>query len=233
MRKTGKYVWLFIAMVAGVVMAACSSDGDGETGGVAEYGIKYYNAPSYVGRQQGYWYLGSESGERYIELTPVTTAPYRLLVKATSERGMRALDYLKQKPAPIQQVLELSDSILQVWSDKYLECPSLYVSDSYTSSSSYMREDDFILIDNCIIISLNDGETIDAIRQKYQDVMELGRVREPLHQGNTTRYTTYFFDTNLSNSYEVLRLAEEIYHRADVRWAEPNMYMPINFNTCW
>jgi hypothetical protein len=43
-------------------------------------------------------------------------------------------------------------------------------------------------------------------------------------------YYLYKFDCHLRTSEQALNLADEIYRRDDVTWAETNKYAPIHFD---
>ena len=76
------------------------------------------------------------------------------------------------------------------------------------------------------LITLNEGADIKYIEAEYKDVMTLRRTNER----PDSRFTTYHFDCHLNNSYEVLRLADELYKRNDVNWADADKYSPIYFD---
>ena len=109
---------------------------------------------------------------------------------------------------------------------KYFESPDLYVSDNYFSTECGMREGDYCRIVPTMIINLKAGADIRNIEEEYKDVMTLRRT----NSRNDSRFTTYIFDCHLNNSYEVLRLADELYKRDDVNWADADKYSPIYFD---
>ena len=227
-----------MAMLAACLLAACSSDD--ETTGYeeydAEYQIKYYSRPPYADLEQGYWYKDN-TREVFFKLTPNIEAPYQLLVCPKNDKGRRTLEYMEEKGDGViinvyKQVhyfdMNFTDSTTHyfVTSTKYFESPDLYVSDNYFSTECGMREGDYCRIVSTIIINLNAGADIKNIEAEYKDVMTL-RYTNGRHD---SRFTTYHFDCQLSNSYEVLRLADELYRRDDVNWADADKYSPIYFD---
>lgn len=229
---------IMMATLAACLLAACSSDD--ETTGYeeydAEYQIKYYSRPPYAVLEQGYWYKDN-TREVFFKLTPNTEAPYQLLVCPKNDKGRRTLEYMEEKGDGViinvyKQVhyfdMNFTDSTTHyfVTSTKYFESPDLYVSDNYFSTECGMREGDYCRIVPTIIINLNAGADIKNIEAEYKDVMTL-RYTNGRHD---SRFTTYHFDCQLSNSYEVLRLADELYRRDDVNWADADKYSPIYFD---
>ena len=236
-----KYKWIFkniryllramvLMFCLTFILAGCSSDD-----GVAveeydtEYQIKFYNRPPYADYEQGRWYK-DDSKEVFFKLKPNTYAPYDLLVCPKNERGEQALQHIaEQRKDIILDVLMTDKDPVNhyfVTSTMYFESPDLYVSDNYFSTEIGMREGDYCRICPMIIVNLKEGTDIRNIEQKYKDVMTLRKTNDR----EETRWTTYYFACNVKNSYEALRLAEELYKRDDVNWAETDMYSPIYFD---
>ena len=229
---------MMMAMLSVCLLTACSSDD--ETTGYdeydAEYQIKYYTRPPYANLEQGYWYK-DDAKEVFFKLTPNTKAPYDLLVCPKNDRGRKALQHMEEKKDGVilnvyGQVhyydLNYTDSTTHyfVIATKYFESPDLYVSDNYFSTECGMREGDYCRIVPTMIINLKAGADIRNIEEEYKDVMTLRRTNSL----NDSRFTTYIFDCHLNNSYEVLRLADELYKRDDVNWADADKYSPIYFD---
>ena len=229
---------MMMAMLSVCLLTACSSDDEmiGFDEYDAEYQIKYYSRPPYANLEQGYWYK-DDAKEVFFKLTPNTKAPYHLLVCPKNDRGREALEYMKEKEDGVilniySQVhyfdMNFTDSTTHyfVASTKYFESPDLYVSDNYFSTECGMREGDFCRIVPTMIINLKAGADIKNIEEEYKDVMTF-RCTNGL---TDSRFITYLFDCHLSNSYEVLRLADELYKRDDVNWADADKYSPIYFD---
>ena len=223
-----------MAMLSMCLLAACSSDD--ETTGFdeydAEYQIRYYTRPPYANLEQGYWYK-DDAKEVFFKLTPNTKAPYDLLVCPKNDRGRKALQHMEEKKDGVilnvyGQVhyydLNYTDSTTHyfVIATKYFESPDLYVSDNYFSTECGMREGDYCRIVPTMIINLKAGADIRNIEEEYKDVMTL--------RYTDSRFTTYHFDCHLNNSYEVLRLADELQKRNDTNWADADKYSPIYFD---
>ena len=147
------------------------------------------------------------------------------MVKWDSDQGKKALDYIAGKDDGV--ILERHDTDHENMSiilcNKYIYCPYLYVSSSYKSSENFLYENEYIRIDNKIMLKMKDGKSVDPIAEKYADVL----IR---YTGDEKVFGTEIFDCTLRTSCEVLRLAEEIHLRDDVEWAEANMYSPIHFD---
>lgn len=229
---------IMMAMLAVCLLAACSSDDEtiGYEAYDAEYQIKYYSRPPYANFEQGYWYK-DETKEVFFKLTPNTEAPYQLLVCPKNDRGKEALEHMEKKEDGVilnvyKQVyyfdMNFTDSTTHyfVTSTKYFESPDLYVSDNYFSTEIGMREGDYCRIVPTMVVNLKAGADIKNIEADYRDMMTLRHTNDR----NDSRFTTYLFDCHLSNSYEVLRLANELQKRDDINWAEADKYSPIYFN---
>lgn len=229
---------IMMAMLALCLLAACSSDDetiDYEEYD-AEYQIKYYSQPPYANLEQGYWYKEGTK-EVFFKLTPNIKAPYELLVCPKNDKGMKALEHMAARENGVIQFMykhisyignNFTDSTTHyfVTSTKYFESPDLYVSDNYFSTECGMREGDYCRIVPTMIINLNEGADIKDIEREYKDVMTLRYTNDR----NDSRFTTYHFDCHLNNSYEVLRLADELQKRNDINWAEADKYSPIYYD---
>ena len=228
---------IMMAVLSVCLLAACSSDDEtiGYDDYDAEYKIKYYSRPPYANLHQGYWYKEGTK-EVFFKLTPNTASPYQLLVCPKNDRGRKALEYMREKDDGVIQYMykrayymgnNFTDSTTHyfVASTKYFESPDLYVSDNYFSTENGMREGDYCRIVPTIIINLNAGADIKNIEAEYKEVMTLRYTNDR----NDVRFTTYHFDCHLNNSYEVLRLADELQRRDDINWADADKYSPIYF----
>ena len=207
-------------MMAGV--SGCSDDDDSIVDYVkydAEYQVKYYDRPSYADLEQGYWF-----NSEFYKLTPNEKGPYALLVCPKNESGIKALRHISEKEDGVE-VHEISSSAnggsfarYFVTSPLYFECPDLYVSDNYFCTNCGMSEGDFCRILPTIVVNLKAEADVKAIEKKYKNVLTLV-------SANGSRYV---FNCNVDNSYEVLRIADEIHRRDDVNWAEADKYSPYH-----
>ena len=229
---------IMMVVLSVCLWTACSSDDEtiGYESYDAEYQIKYYSRPPYANYEQGYWYKEGTKDVFY-KLTPNTASPYQLLVCPKNDRGKEALEHMEKKEDGVilnvyRQVhyfdMNFTDSTTHyfVTSTKYFESPDLYVSDNYFSTECGMREGDYCRVVPTIVINLNAGADIQNIEADYKDVMTLRYT----NGRPDARFTTYHFNCHLNNSYEVLRLADELYKRDDVNWADADKYSPIYFD---
>ena len=235
--KNVRRLWQTMMLVACgmLVLTACSDDDDASVKEYdSEYQIKFYSKPPYANYEQGRWYK-NDSKEVFFKLSPNTQAPYFLLVCPKNEKGLQALRYLEEQRKDI--ILEIQKNTIHYDQDNsedhyfvsatmYFESPDLYVSDNYYSTEIGMREGDFCRICPSIIVNLKEGVDIKTIENQYKDVMTLKKTND---RGDARR-STYVFKCNVNNSYEALRLAEELHKRDDVNWAETDMYSPIYFD---
>lgn len=230
-----KNLILWMSMLALLTLAAgvcsCSSDDEDDETADAEiikydqtYQISFYNRDPYSNSEQGYWYTGEDGRDVFCRLTPNTKAPYTLLVVPKGEKGMQAFDYLKQQDfiSNVQELSSESEQRYLLTSTVYIECPNLYVSDGYmVENYESVGHAAFILPQ--IIVKMKTGYDISTVTELY-NVLTLTKT-ENFQQGTTL----YYFDCNIKNSYDMLRLTAEIYHLGMVEWAECNKYGSIGW----
>ena len=202
-------------------ISSCSSDDEIEVERYdSTYEVKYYSQDPDLLKAQRRWYF-----DKSIEMYPQSEPPYILMVKWDSDQGKKALDHIAGKDDGV--ILDRHDSDHENMSiilcNQYITCPYLYVSSSYKSSENFLYENEYIRIDNKIMLKMKDGKSVDPIVRKYANVL----IR---YTGNEKVKGTEIFDCTLRTSCEVLKLAEEIHLRDDVEWAEPNMYSPIHYD---
>lgn len=219
--KKSIYLWFCTLVLAIVGLSSCSSDDEIAVESYdSTYEVKYYSQDPDLHKAQRRWYF-----DKSIEMYPQSEPPYTLMVKWDSDQGKKALDYIAGKDDGV--ILERHDTDHENMSiilcNKYIYCPYLYVSSSYKSSENFLYENEYIRIDNKIMLKMKDGKSVDPIAEKYADVL----IR---YTGDEKVFGTEIFDCTLRTSCEVLRLAEEIHLRDDVEWAEANMYSPIHFD---
>lgn len=229
-----KNLILWMSMLALLTLAAgvssCSlDDDDDEAAKVIGYDdvhkIGYYTQPLYGSSEQGYWYTGADGRDVFCRLTPNTKAPYTLLVVPKGEKGMQAFDYLKQQDfiSNVQELSSESEQRYLLTSTVYIECPNLYVSDSYmVENYESVGHAAFILPQ--IIVKMKTGYDISTVTKLYKDVLTLTKT-ENFQQGTTL----YYFDCNIKSSHDMLKLTAEIYHQDEVEWAEVDKYGAIGW----
>ena len=216
-----KVIGICTAVLIAFGISSCSSDDEIEVESYdSTYEVKYYSQDPDLLKAQRRWYF-----DKSIEMYPQSEPPYILMVKWDSDQGKKALDYIAGKDDGV--ILDRHDSDHENMSiilcNQYITCPYLYVSSSYKSSENFLYENEYIRIDNKIMLKMKDGKSVDPIVRKYANVL----IR---YTGDKKVKGTEIFDCTLRTSCEVLKLAEEIHLRDDVEWAEPNMYSPIHYD---
>ena len=216
-----KVIGICTAVLIAFGISSCSSDDEIEVERYdSTYEVKYYSQDPDLHKAQRRWYY-----DKSIEMYPQSEPPYILMVKWDSDQGKKALDYIAGKDDGV--ILDRHDSDHENMSiilcNQYITCPYLYVSSSYKSSENFLYENEYIRIDNKIMLKMKDGKSVDPIVRKYANVL----IR---YIGDKKVKGTEIFDCTLRTSCEVLKLAEEIHLRDDVEWAEPNMYSPIHYD---
>ena len=102
-----------------------------------------------------------------------------------------------------------------------------FVSDRYFIDY-YRGESEFVVISPMIRVRVENSEVKDKILKKYRGKLTLS---DRSGQGEMPGgYYLYKFDCHLSTSEQALNLADEIYRRNDVTWAETNKYAPIHLH---
>ena len=102
-----------------------------------------------------------------------------------------------------------------------------FVSDRYFINY-YREEPEFVVISPMIRVRVENSEAKDKILKKYRGKLTLS---DRSGQGEMPGgYYLYKFDCHLRTSEQALNLADEIYRRDDVTWAETNKYAPIHFD---
>ena len=231
-----KNLILWMGMLALLTLAAgvcsCSSDDEDDETADAEIikydqtnQISFYNRDPYSNSEQGYWYTGVDGRDVFCRLTPNTKAPYTLLVVPKGEKGMQAFDYLKQQDfiSNVQELSSESEQRYLLTSTVYIECPNLYVSDSYMVEN-YESAGHAAFILPQIIVKMKTGYDISTVSERYKNVLTLTKT-ENFQQGTTL----YYIDCNIKSSYDMLKLTAEIYHQDEVEWAEVDKYGAIGW----
>ena len=211
-----KVIGICTAVLIAFGISSCSSDDEIEVESYdSTYEVKYYSQDPDLHKAQRRWYY-----DKSIEMYPQSEPPYILMVKWDSDQGKKALDYIAGKDDGV--ILDRHDSDHENMSiilcNQYITCPYLYVSSSYKSSENFLYENEYIRIDNKIMLKMKDGKSVDPIVRKYANVL----IR---YTGDKKVKGTEIFDCTLRTSCEVLKLAEEIHLRDDVEWAEPNIHL--------
>lgn len=120
-----------------------------------------------------------------------------------------------------------------VYADRSFITSSDYVSDRYFDGYYYGDGGDeptldFTIILQTIIIKPEDGIDAEALKnkllKKYGNKFnkETAKIE---HRGNS--YLIYL-DSRVNTAAQVLDISNEIYMRDDVKWSEPNMFIPLH-----
>ena len=183
---------------------------DGEEDIDSIYQITYYNQYPDLNIKLGYWIQND-----FLELFPQSTPPYNLLVQWSDEQGKKVIDHILEENSKVmtKEDYTVTNNEYRIISDIYFESPHLYVSSYYKSSeaNSYST-----VILPQIIITMEEGKSVEAIKMDYNDVLTL---KEDLNN-----LGIYIFDCNLKTSWAILELVAEIYQRDDVRSSCFNTY---------
>ena len=102
-----------------------------------------------------------------------------------------------------------------------------YVSDLYFVGY-YQDEPDYVVIGPGITICVPDPKTKDRILSAYIGKLFESNKSEQGHVNASGDYL-YLFVCDLKTSEQVLNLADKIYRRDDVRWAEASKYLKIHY----
>ena len=171
----------------------------------------------------GYYY-----GDKGVDLTRIEFA-YRAagqycIFPRTEARTQQLAQLSQQEGYQIQQI----GYYFLVTGDRDLITDNDYVSDRYFVGY-YENEPEFLMIGPGITVSVADPKTKDKILKTYR-----GKLIESTNseQGHVTWNGDYLyrFDCSLKTSEQVMNLADKLYRRDDVTWAEASMYMPIHLH---
>ena len=142
----------------------------------------------------------------------------------TNSRAQRLEQLAQQEGSQVQKV----NDFYLVTRDRNFITGDDYVSDMYFTQY-YDGEPDYLVIGPRITVCVPAPKTKDKILSAY-----LGKLFESSNseQGhvNASGHYLYHFVCNLKTSEQVMNLADEIYRRDDVKWAEANFYMKIHYS---
>ena len=216
-----KLLFMMSVLLSLGMFCACSDDSLEPDDYDEAYQIGFFDQPSYAKNKQGYWYTNEQNNKVFYKMIPSTQAPYTLLVIPKGEKGLETIEHLKEKKdyiLNIQEVNEIEKHYF-VTTNKYFESPNLYVSVPYLLEGNGNKDHPLHVIPK-LSIKIKDGYDISTVEQKYKNVLSQKEVIEL----KTASFTYYHFDCNKKNSFEVLKLAEEIYHLDAVEWIDVDMY---------
>ena len=209
-KKDFKLICVSLLIVGvGMVFTACSKDDEPEgTDNEAR------------DEHEGYW---TTSG--FVEMIPQNDPPYTLLIKWDDEQGKEALkQYIAENDDVVLERIDFGpvDQCYLI-TTKVIQSPDFFVSMSYKyKSNETILDAEYIRVLPRIVIQLVGGKDISLILDKYANVITLDDDPYDLYRNGH-----YVVKCNLRTSHEVLQLASELFQRADVEWAEPEMYIPM------
>ena len=201
---------LFIGFMAILLYAGCNGDIIEPESVDADHNITYYAQPPHNKESVGYL----RSNNEFVDLTPIGTAPYTLLISAADKKGQEAIDFIRQKEdSPIKSIQEVytgqgnNTKTYRIVSDKYFQSRNFYVSESYSIGQGYN-----INVLPFITVKMHAGQDVSSVEEEYKNVLKLYRENDD---------GTFLFSCTFKTSYEVLMLSVHVYDKLEVAWAEP------------
>lgn len=214
---------VMLACMSAIVLAGCGHDTVFD-----EPEAKVYTAENDPALEKLKTNVGRYNGEKGVDLTRIEFA-YRAagqycIFPFTKSRAQR-LEQLAQQEG--SQVQNCGDFFLVTRGRDFITGDD-YVSDMYFAGY-YRGEPEFVIISPRITVCAYNTKAKDRILDAY-----FGKLIEAsnTNQGEKTVQGCYLFKfvCNLKTSEQVLNLADKLFKRDDVRWAEASMYAPIHFD---
>ena len=171
----------------------------------------------------GYYY-GDKDGELTRYEFAYRAAGQYCIFPMTEERAQRLEQLAQQEDSQVQN----HGAYYFVTRDRNFITSDDYVSDMYFVQY-YDNEPDYLVIGPGITVCVQDPKTKDKILSAYFGKLFESNSSEQGHVNANGNYL-YRFVCNLKTSKQVLNLADKIYKRNDVTWAEASMYIRIHFN---
>lgn len=220
MRKKSEVSRLFTVFAAILLLVGCKRDIIEPESVDADYNVIYYEKPPHNSETQGYLFLKSDGQIDFIDLEPISDAPYTLIVSITDKKGAEALDYVKSKEgSPIITIEDLTpgfpetNKTYKVVTSKYFQSSRFFVSECYRTAQSKPGVYD-ISVNPYITVKMKAGQGITLVEEEYKGTLTL-------KQENYD--DTYLFSSKYKTSYEVLMLTKHVFEKPEVAWAEAQM----------
>jgi hypothetical protein len=220
MQKKLKAMRLFTVLAAVLLFASCNKDIIEPESVDADYNVTYYTKPPHNEEQQGYLILKSNGETDFIELAPISNAPYTLIISVTDKKGHEAINHIKTKEnSPIISIEDLTPGLpetnktYKVVTTKYFQSRNFFVSESYKAGQDQSGTYN-ISVQPLIIVKMKAGQDVSTVEEEYKGTLTL-------KQENYD--DTYLFSCKYKTSYEVLMLTLHVFGKLEVAWAEPVM----------
>ena len=228
-----KRLVFFLLIVSAMALAGCDSESDSILEDPVNVNVNTFNAHENdtelekLTTNVGYYY-GSKPNLTLLEFSYRAAGQYCIF--PMTEARSAQLDLLSQQEPSL--VEKWNDGVLYLIrkgrdfitaddfvSDRYF---AGYFTDLHTNEVYH----DYIIIAPSIGVWVYSHETKDKILKDYKGKLTLSN-REQGKKSGTDSYK-YYFDCHFNNSEQVLNLANKIYLRNDVKWAEASMLAPIH-----
>lgn len=229
-----KRLVFFLLIVSAMALAGCDSESDSILEDPVNVNVVKHEADEgdteleKLVSNVGYYY-GYKPNLTLFEFAYRATGQFCIFPK--TDRRNAELEQLSQQEGSEVIKLQASKDIYIVSRSRDFITAEDFVSDRYFAgyyTDLYTNEvsHDYIIVDSTIKVWVYDYETIDKILKDYNGMLTLSD-HEQGKKSDTDSYK-YYFDCNFSNAEQVLTLANKIYLRNDVKFAEASMLIPIH-----
>lgn len=204
----------FIGFMAVMLYGGCGGEIVEPESVDADYSITYYAQPPHNKESVGYLLANTD----FVDLSPIGSSPYTLLISVGDKKGQEAVDFIRQKEgSPIKSIQEVYSGLAgnakmyRVVTDKYFQSRNFYVSESYRTNQSKAGAYDINVLPY-ITVKMHAGQDVSSVEEEYKSVLKLYRENDD---------GTFLFSCSFKTSYEVLMLSIHVYDKLEVAWAEP------------
>ena len=204
----------FIGFMAVMLYGGCGGDIVEPESVDADYSITYYAQPPHSKESVGYLLSNAD----YVDLAPIGSSPYTLLIGVADKKGQEAIDFIQQKEnSPIKSIQEVytglanNTKMYRVVTDKYFQSRNFFVSESYRTNQSKPGTYDINVLPY-LTVKMHAGQDVSSVEEEYKGVLKLYKENDD---------GTFLFSCTFKTSYEVLMLSIHVYDKLEVAWAEP------------
>ena len=217
-----RFFYFLLAMSA-LALAGCGHDASFDEPEPQVYTAENDPALEKLRENVGYYY-GDKDGDnlKRFEFAYRAAGQY-CIFPVTKKREQRLEELARQEGAQVQKV----NDFYLVTRDRNFITGDDYVSDMYFTQY-YNGEPDYLIIGPRITVCVPDPKTKDKILSAYFGKLIESNDSEQGHV-NASGHYLYRFVCNLKNSKEVMNLADKLYRRNDVKWAQASFYMKIHY----